>query len=339
MTPGANNGRDRTVFIAGATGRLGRLLATHFLSRGWRIRAVVRSRQKAGDLLPQEPRIEFVEGDLTDLSSFADGCRGCSLAIFAAGARRPAFATDAQSIADFQKVNVVALRNLGVAVLRAGNKPLIHLGSLFALGIQHSGAVNEDTVARPHSPFERSEHAGEQQLLDLHQTQGLDCRIMRLAPVTGATPRGGLLDSLRVASCDAEWTDYFVQNAHTRKPLLSASDFLTAIEQIIALGRSGRRYHFASGDFQLDAMVSAFRSADIVLPTLTDFMRAQPKRLRDLSEFLRSYLGWDIRVAVSRAADELRWNPQASVIADLWNLPPSASEAALLASPSTDEGT
>jgi nucleoside-diphosphate-sugar epimerase len=248
-----------------------------------------------------------VVGDLTEPATFETACRGCSLTIFAAGARRLAYATDPQAITDFQTGNVMALRNLGIAVVRAGNRPLIHIGSLFALGIRRSGALSEDTQALPTTPFEISEWQGEQELRMLNATDGLDCRIMRLPPVTGATSRGGLLDALRAASCDPTWAIEIAENGNARKPLISPRDFLAAVERTWQFGRSGRCYHFASGNYPLRKIAATLRDSAVGVYSVGEFMEVFTKRSQDLLAFLANYIKLDVVVATQRAHSELNW--------------------------------
>ncbi|MBO6633918.1 MAG: NAD(P)H-binding protein, partial [Parvibaculum sp.] len=53
--------RERTAFVTGATGLLGNNLVRELLARGYTVRALVRSRDKAA-LLPSSPSLTLVEG-------------------------------------------------------------------------------------------------------------------------------------------------------------------------------------------------------------------------------------------------------------------------------------
>jgi NADH dehydrogenase len=66
----------RTIAIAGATGFIGRHLAAAFLDRGFRVRALVRSADKAAAVLPASDRLSLVMGGVFDdraVTEFADG--------------------------------------------------------------------------------------------------------------------------------------------------------------------------------------------------------------------------------------------------------------------------
>ncbi len=80
------NGQDERglVCVAGATGFVGRALTRELLGRGWRVRALARSRDKARSVLPREAfedgRLSVVQGDALDegvcerLVTGADAC-------------------------------------------------------------------------------------------------------------------------------------------------------------------------------------------------------------------------------------------------------------------------
>ncbi len=69
---------DRGVVgVAGATGFVGRHAVDELLARGWRVRALARSLEKAGATLPQHERLEVVQGVVLDedcAETLADGC-------------------------------------------------------------------------------------------------------------------------------------------------------------------------------------------------------------------------------------------------------------------------
>jgi uncharacterized protein YbjT (DUF2867 family) len=69
-----------TILIVGATGLLGRATALELLKQGQRVRALVRSPQRAADL--ENAGVELVQGDLTNPGSLEHACKG-ALRVFA----------------------------------------------------------------------------------------------------------------------------------------------------------------------------------------------------------------------------------------------------------------
>lgn len=74
----------RTVFIAGATGYLGRHVGRHYADTGWHVRALVRDADRAGDL----PAQQIVEAEATQPDSLRGVMEGTDLVISALGITR-----------------------------------------------------------------------------------------------------------------------------------------------------------------------------------------------------------------------------------------------------------
>jgi uncharacterized protein YbjT (DUF2867 family) len=71
------------IAIAGATGYIGGRLAPRLLRDGYRLRCLVRSKEKLADReWAQEPRVEIVAVDLHDTARLAGHLRGCSAAFY-----------------------------------------------------------------------------------------------------------------------------------------------------------------------------------------------------------------------------------------------------------------
>jgi dihydroflavonol-4-reductase len=306
-----------TALIVGGTGRLGRILASHFSRSGWFIRVLTRNSSEARRLYRNQSTVSFIEADLSEPPTLIDVAQGCHLVLFAAGARRPICATDCEAQCDFQHINVESLHAIGQATLRAGNPPLIHLGSLFVMGFDQDGIIVESTEPCPTTPFGRSERNGELAILDLHRRLGLDCRILRLPPVTGVSPPGGLLGAVVAAAMDKAWASHITNFATTRKPLLAPGDLVSAVEAVRQRGVAGRIYHISSGDFPLRDVASGLSALALAHPHRREYALSHSDQPKELADFLRAYLRWNVRVATNRAEAELAWKPARAGIRDV----------------------
>ena len=76
----------KIVFIAGATGYLGRFLCAEYRRRGWHVRALVRDRVRAGELAADT----LVQAEATQPETIADAMDGADIVISALGITRQA---------------------------------------------------------------------------------------------------------------------------------------------------------------------------------------------------------------------------------------------------------
>src|SRR5215813_209249 len=66
---------DMKIFITGATGYLGNLLATALANQGNRVHALVRDARKTKNL--DHPNTKVFKGDITDIDSIKNAMDGC----------------------------------------------------------------------------------------------------------------------------------------------------------------------------------------------------------------------------------------------------------------------
>lgn len=126
----------RLVSVAGATGFVGRALVDELLGRGWRVRALARSRTKARSVLPRDAisdgRLSIVEGDALDegvcekLVSGADACVNLIGIIREASGRQT-----------FKRAHTLTTRALVRACESAGVERFVQMS---ALGVSDQGA-------------------------------------------------------------------------------------------------------------------------------------------------------------------------------------------------------
>jgi uncharacterized protein YbjT (DUF2867 family) len=103
-----------TVVVAGATGFLGRHIATELIWRGRRVVGIVRDLEKARAVLPREEKLRLVKGDAADSESLRPPMEGAGAVVNTIGILREGHR------ATFQRQHVVATRNLVDAAAQVG---------------------------------------------------------------------------------------------------------------------------------------------------------------------------------------------------------------------------
>lgn len=157
--------RISTVALTGATGFVGRHMARELLSRGYRVRALVRDRQKAREVLPASgggSALELVSGDALDAGALADLVGGTQACIHLVGILRE------KGGQTFKRMHPDATAAALQACGNAGVKRFLHMSALKA----------SDTGA---TEYQRSKFEAER----LVRRSGLDWTIFRPGLIHG----------------------------------------------------------------------------------------------------------------------------------------------------------
>ena len=137
--------QEKTAFVTGGSGFIGRHLVRRLVADGWRVRALARSQSSADAVA--ELGAEPVRGDLDDVASMAAGAQGCEVA-FHLAAHLGQWGTPEE----FERGNVTGTRNALAACEQAGVRRFVHVGTEAAL-MAGEPLVNVDETAprRPDS--------------------------------------------------------------------------------------------------------------------------------------------------------------------------------------------
>ena len=137
-------------FVTGATGLLGNNLVQHLLSQGHEVKGLVRSREKAQRVFSNRD-VEFVTGDMSDISSFAASLKGCDTLFHTAAYFREYYQPgDHKPI--LEKINVQGTIDLLIAAEKNGLRKAVHVSSSGVIGLKPDGSPgNEDTLPDEHS--------------------------------------------------------------------------------------------------------------------------------------------------------------------------------------------
>lgn len=193
-----------TIAIAGATGFVGRYAVRELLSRGHRVRALIRSRDKARQVLPQSPNLTLIQGEATDPAAVGVLCEGATAVINAIGIIRE------QHGNTFQRAHVDTQRAL-IAGARAANggEGVKRFVLVSALGVQDEGKAK----------YQSSKFEGERLL----RASDLEWTILRPSIVHGVGSDFLRMASLWVKGDAAPWVflPYFTRGVQQHgAPLL-----------------------------------------------------------------------------------------------------------------------
>lgn len=126
--------------VTGGSGFVGSAVVLELLRREIPVRALVRSRERLGNLSGLD--VELVEGDLLDLDSLRRSVQGCDR-VYHLAAIYANWLPDKGAI---RRVNVDGVRNLFQACWEQGNVRIVHTSSTAALGAHGKPPGNEAAV-------------------------------------------------------------------------------------------------------------------------------------------------------------------------------------------------
>jgi nucleoside-diphosphate-sugar epimerase len=138
----------RKVLLTGGNGFLGAWLAKALVGRGERVRCLVRPNADRSAL--DGLAVELVRGDVTEPASLPAAMAGVHTVFHLAGIRR------ASTRNDFMRVNAEGTRHVAQAMVQAGAKRLVLVGSLAASGPSVAGRPRKEE-----DPFAPEEWYGE----------------------------------------------------------------------------------------------------------------------------------------------------------------------------------
>ncbi|MBF7083976.1 complex I NDUFA9 subunit family protein [Desulfallas sp. Bu1-1] len=148
------------ILVTGGTGLVGKHLVRALMEKGYQVRCLVRSQQKAGELLP--PGVELVRGEINDLAAVKKACKGVKKIIHLVAIIRE------HGENTFEHINVEGTLNLVIAAGQAGVERFIHMSAL--------GACNN-----PRYKYAYSKWRGEEAVVQ----SGLNWTILRPSIIYG----------------------------------------------------------------------------------------------------------------------------------------------------------
>ncbi len=169
--------------VTGATGFTGGHLARFLAGRGDQVRALVRGRTHAADLIAAG--IDVVEGDLTDRASLARAVAGMDVVYNLAALYR----TAGLAAERYRAVNAVAVGTLVEEAAAAGVRRVVHCSTVGVHGDIERPPADEDAPLRPGDIYQETKLEGERTGRAAAQRVGIELVIARPSGIYGPGDR------------------------------------------------------------------------------------------------------------------------------------------------------
>jgi dihydroflavonol-4-reductase len=138
--------------VTGATGQLGNNLVRALLQKGWQVRALARSVEKAQRLLG-DTNAEIVIGDMEDVAAFAHTLDGVD-AVFHTAAYFREYFDIGDHWAKLKQINIDATLELMTLAEHYGVRKFIHTSSSGVIGPREDGKPADETAKAGHLAHE-----------------------------------------------------------------------------------------------------------------------------------------------------------------------------------------
>ena len=170
---------NRTLFITGATGFIGRHLVERLSGSSYNLRCLVRPSSDSTRL--RRAGVELATGDVTDRESVHAGMEGCDRVIHLANV----YSFWERDPRIYQTVNVDGTRTVMECALDHRIAKVVHVSSVVSYGKQ-TEQFNEESEPGPAlSAYAASKQLGDELVWQLHRERGLPVAVVYPAAVLG----------------------------------------------------------------------------------------------------------------------------------------------------------
>ena len=231
----------KRILVTGASGFIGSFIVEEALRQGYETWAAIR--QTSSKAYLQDPRIHFVELNLSDPETLKEQLKSCGrfdYIVHAAGA------TKCLRREDFFRTNTEGTRHLAEALMETDLVPerFVFISSLSVFGAVRETPpyqpIRPDDKARPNTAYGESKLAAEQWL----STQELPYVILRPTGVYGPRER----DYFMMAKSIKAHTDFAVGYRQQDITFVYVTDVVQAVFLAMEKGRTGRKYFLSDGE-------------------------------------------------------------------------------------------
>lgn len=239
-----------TYLVTGGAGFIGSHLTEELRRRGERVRVVDSLITGKRKNLADVPGVEFVEGDLGDLSVAKAAVQGVDYVLHQAAI--PSVPRSVEDPITSNRANVDATLNVLVAARDAGVKRVLYAGSSSAYGNTPTLPKREDMPANPLSPYALQKLVGEQYMQMFTSLYGLETVTIRYFNVFGprqdpSSPYSGVISVFAKALLENKAPTIYGDGEQTRDFTYVANVVDGVLRAVDAVGASGAVVNVATG--------------------------------------------------------------------------------------------
>ncbi len=297
----------KTIVVSGASGRLGRYLASSLLAHGYRVRSIVQSREH---LLTLPAGTSPYLCDINNRKAVASACDGADAMVHLAAIVSEYKYTTERIL----RTNVVGTRTALDACRDSGVKRFVFASSLDVYGKARRDKLTESSQLKPSDRYGYSKMLAEDVVNEERGNVG--CTILRFATAYGPGFEPSFFKLLRLIQAGKA---YLIGSGENHLALVHVSDAARAIE--LALSRRSPPptsvYNITDGGEHTQRYLFNLAAERLQVPRPTKQINAVVMNLmarsREIDVDELRFLTSNRIVDISRAAEELGFEPQVGI--------------------------
>ena len=236
----------KKVLVTGANGFIGQVLCTGLCADGWRVRGVVRSIQKASDLLKKiSPVIVKSIGSDTD---WRKALTGIDTVVHLAARVHVLKDAAADTLAAFRETNLKGTARLAGMAAQSGVRRFIYMSSVKACGENRGLPYSEDDQPEPQDPYGISKWEAEQALHEISEKTGMEVVVIRPPLVYGPGIKANFLSLFKIIERGIPLPLAGVEN---RRSLIYLENLVDAVLKCILHPKASGKTYFVSDGVDL----------------------------------------------------------------------------------------
>ena len=294
-----------TIFVTGATGRLGSRLVRELVNEGDTVRALMIAKEDISKLA--QGTIPFV-GTLDDVGIMDDACEGADIVFHLAAVVGEVGSITKERI----KVNVEGTKKLLEVCEKNDIKHFIFTSTCDVYGKKREGALREDSRLMPTDSYGHSKMLAEQAVMK----SGLPYTILRIAPIYGP---GFETSMFKVFRALKEGKMVVVGKGSNHLTLVHADDVISAI-MLVENDREksvDKVYNICDGDTHTQEELLDLAADIMKVPRpkrhVSEFLIKMLARQRNLDSDEVRFLTSDRILDISKIKEDLGFRPSVSM--------------------------
>jgi len=229
------------ILVTGGTGFIGSHLVDTLVSNGEDVRMLVRKASKVEKF--KNLGVDFVFGDITDKDTLKGIAEDVDIVYHLAAMVHASAISDA-AYQKFREVNVNGSKNLAEECSNHPISKFIHFSSTAAMGLIEKHIIDESTLCRPSTPYQKSKYDSEKMILNYWRTRNLPVVIIRSSMVYG--PGGESSEFLKICRIIKKGLFPQIGKGKNLTPIVCVDDVVRAAILAAERGISGETYLITS---------------------------------------------------------------------------------------------